>query len=323
MDFNIYLSRLKNAWNKSSILPITKQGNTTIKNQSEEDIKLSKNAPKKVRQKKPKEKKAEAEKKKRVPQTQKKGTKKASNLDIKKKRKTSVKKPRVKKEKPKKQKILKTALREKYMKQRARIQQIIRKAKKEGLTFDDNFLDILPKRIPRRVTQRMFDKLKNIKPRDIHKRGYFLDTETGEIIEGIAYVYDKRKQKREAKKVAKKVFKRQIDRGDIDIASLPTIENVDMVIERIRHMFSRYGHTYDNLKSICIKIIQDHMAEHPKEYRQYIIEQREEISQCIKILYEPSDQETIEITSERLVTILNMHMWTLELSDMLVDYVYE
>ena len=65
------------------------------------------------------------------------------------------------------------------------------------------------------------------------------------------------------------------------------------------------------------------MAEHPKEYRQYIIEQREEISQCIKILYEPSDQETIEITSERLVTILNMKMWTLELSDMLVDYVYE
>ena len=169
----------------------------------------------------------------------------------------------------------------------------------------------------------MFDKLKNIKPRDIHRRGYYLDTETGEIIAGIAYIYEKRKEKREAKKVAKKVFKKQIDRGDIDIDSLPTIENVDMLIERIRHMYSRYGHTYDNLKSICIKIIQDHMAEQPKEYRQYIIAKREEISQCIKILYEPSDQETIEITSERLVTILNMNMWTMELSDMLVDYVYE
>lgn len=322
MDFNIYLSRLKNAWNKSN-LPSTKSGKTTIKKQSKDDIKIPKTQPKKETQKKPKEKKEDTEKKKRLPKNKPISTKKSTGIDIKKKRKTTVKKTKIKLEKAKKQKIEKTPLREKYMKQRARIQGIIRRAKKAGLTFDVTLEDILPKKTPRRVTQRMVDKLKNIKPRDIHRRGYYLDTETGEIIGGIEYIYNRRKEKREAKKIAKKVFKKKLENRQIELDELPTIDSVGMLIERIQTMHSIYGHEYANLKSICIHIINENMREQPKEYREYIKNAREKISECLEVLLAPSNQETIEIYSEELVRVLNMNTMTLALNDMLVDYVYE
>lgn len=322
MDFNFYLSRLKNAWNKS-ILPKTKQGNTSIKRQSEEGIKLSKKQPKKERQKKPKEKK-QIEKKKSVQKSKKISSKKQTKIDIKKKRKTSVKKPRTKVKKLQKQKIVKTPLRAQYMKQRARIQAIVKRARKEGLYLrNEDLLDILPKRTPRRVTQSMFNKLKSIKPRDIHKRGYYLDIDTGEIIGGIEYIYNRRKEKREAKNIAKKVFKKKLENRDIDIIELPIIDSVEMLLERIQNMHSIYGHEYANLKSICIYIINANLSEHPKEYREYIKNELLKISECLEVLLAPSNQETIEIYSEELVRVLNMNIMSLELNDMLVDYVYE
>lgn len=324
MDFNAYLSRLKNAWNKSTILPKTKQGKTSIKKQSEEDIKKPKNQAKKETQKKPKEKKADTEKKKRIPKLKKISSKKQSKIDIKKNRKTSVKKLKTKVKKPQKQKIVKTTLRDKYMKQRSRIQGIVKRARKEGLYLrNEDLLDLLPKKPPRRVTQRMLDMLKNIKPRDIHKRGYYLDTETGEIIEGIEYIYNRRKERREAKKIAKKVFKKKLENGTIDTVDMPIIDSVEMLIERIQNMHSIYGHEYANLKSICIDIINSNMQDNPKDYREYIKMAREKISECLEVLLAPSNQETIEIYSEELVRVLNRNTMTLELNDMLVDYVYD
>lgn len=96
-----------------------------------------------------------------------------------------------------------------YNKELRRIKQFINRAEKRGYLIPEN---IIPKR-PKRITSRSVESLRKINPEKIYKKSRFVDTETGEIIKGMAgreYERSKSAKKaaatRKAKKEAEKKF---------------------------------------------------------------------------------------------------------------------
>ena len=67
-----------------------------------------------------------------------------------------------------------------FKKQITRIKNFIRRATKRGYEFSDNVIPTMPKR----VTKKSIEKIKNIKPRDLYSKASYLDKSTGEIVSG-------------------------------------------------------------------------------------------------------------------------------------------
>ena len=67
-----------------------------------------------------------------------------------------------------------------FKKQVTRIKNFIRRATKRGYEFSDNVIPIMPKR----VTKKSIEKIKNIKPKDLYSKASYLDKSTGEIVSG-------------------------------------------------------------------------------------------------------------------------------------------
>lgn len=67
-----------------------------------------------------------------------------------------------------------------FKKQVTRIKNFIRRATKRGYEFNDNVIPIMPKR----VTKKSIEKIKNIKPKDLYSKASYLDKSTGEMVSG-------------------------------------------------------------------------------------------------------------------------------------------
>ena len=67
-----------------------------------------------------------------------------------------------------------------FKKQVTRIKNFIRRATKRGYEFSDNVIPNMPKR----VTKKSIEKIKNIKPKDLYSKASYLDKSTGEIVSG-------------------------------------------------------------------------------------------------------------------------------------------
>lgn len=67
-----------------------------------------------------------------------------------------------------------------FKKQVTRIKNFIRRATKRGYEFSDNVIPSMPKR----VTKKSIEKIKNIKPKDLYSKASYLDKSTGEIVSG-------------------------------------------------------------------------------------------------------------------------------------------
>ena len=67
-----------------------------------------------------------------------------------------------------------------FKKQVTRIKNFIRRATKRGNEFSDNVIPTMPKR----VTKKSIEKIKNIKPKDLYSKASYLDKSTGEIVSG-------------------------------------------------------------------------------------------------------------------------------------------
>ena len=67
-----------------------------------------------------------------------------------------------------------------FKKQLTRIKNFIHRATKRGYEFSD---DIIPT-MPKRVTKKSIEKIKNIKPKDLYSQASYLDKSTGEIVSG-------------------------------------------------------------------------------------------------------------------------------------------
>ena len=67
-----------------------------------------------------------------------------------------------------------------FKKQVTRIKNFIRRATKRGYEFSDNVIPSMPKR----VTKKSIEKIKNIKPKDLYSKASYLDKSTGEMVSG-------------------------------------------------------------------------------------------------------------------------------------------
>ena len=67
-----------------------------------------------------------------------------------------------------------------FKKQVTRIKNFIRRATKRGYEFSDNVIPTMPKR----VTNKSIEKIKNIKPKDLYSKASYLDKSTGEMVSG-------------------------------------------------------------------------------------------------------------------------------------------
>ena len=67
-----------------------------------------------------------------------------------------------------------------FKKQVTRIKNFIRRATKRGYEFSDNVIPTMPKR----VTKKSIEKIKNIKPKDLYSKASYLDKSTCEIVSG-------------------------------------------------------------------------------------------------------------------------------------------
>ena len=67
-----------------------------------------------------------------------------------------------------------------FKKQITRIKNFIRRATKRGYEFSDTIIPNMPKR----VTKKSIEKIKNIKPKDLYSKASYLDKSTGEIVSG-------------------------------------------------------------------------------------------------------------------------------------------
>lgn len=67
-----------------------------------------------------------------------------------------------------------------FKKQITRIKNFIRRATKRGYEFSDIVIPTMPKR----VTKKSIEKIKNIKPKDLYSKASYLDKSTGEIVSG-------------------------------------------------------------------------------------------------------------------------------------------
>ena len=67
-----------------------------------------------------------------------------------------------------------------FKKEITRIKNFIRRATKRGYEFSDNVIPTMPKR----VTKKSIEKIKNIKPKDLYSKASYLDKSTGEMVSG-------------------------------------------------------------------------------------------------------------------------------------------
>lgn len=68
-----------------------------------------------------------------------------------------------------------------YAKEVRRIQRFVRNAEKRGYRFDENVVPQTPKRITKKVLQRV----KETRPNDLYKKASYLDENTGKVVGGL------------------------------------------------------------------------------------------------------------------------------------------
>lgn len=98
-----------------------------------------------------------------------------------------------------------------WKKERKRIQQFIRRAKKRGYTFPE---DLIPE-TPKRITQKQLSKIRGINPQTLYTQAEFYNPITGETISGLeGRAFERKRSARKAQetKALKRLQKQQLPR---------------------------------------------------------------------------------------------------------------
>lgn len=110
-----------------------------------------------------------------------------------------------------------------WKKETKRINEFIKRAEKRGYRFEKNIIPNMPKR----VTKKQLDILKNLNKNTLYKYAEYLDDDTGKIVSGEEGRHIERSQ------AAKKAWdtRKQISSPDI-----PTVDIVDIIGERLAQL---------------------------------------------------------------------------------------
>lgn len=103
-----------------------------------------------------------------------------------------------------------TNLQQQYQKERRRLQQFVRRANKRGYEFPD---DVVPD-MPKRVTRKRLEQIKNTKPDVLYNKAIWVDHNTGEVLDGSHAVKLERQAK--AYKASKTRKQNKAERQEVD-----------------------------------------------------------------------------------------------------------
>lgn len=191
-----------------------------------------------------------------------------------------------------------------YQKERRRLLQAVRRAKKQGYIFPE---DIVPK-LPKRVTKKKLEKIQATKPRDLYKLAQYVYEETGEVVSA-----EQRKQevKQESIKKAKETRKRK---KKISTPSVPTYYPTISIIDTIRDRISELTREakppipIENRKNELLSIFEDTVTmfgDNIIEYEHYLEVHESEIAELLNVISYDSNAEQISASFVALGRLLN------------------
>lgn len=206
-----------------------------------------------------------------------------------------------------------TPLQQEYRKQRRRVKEFIRRAKKRGYQFEEG---IIPN-IPKKITRSSVERLKKLTPKKLYEKAEYVDIETGEIKTSKQRQLEVRK---EATKKAKETLQRKkyreskYDKITPDIY-IPTISIIDKIREYIESIPSSrafatrktgaFFEDFSSKKSSLLSILEDRYSD-TEEYdlEQEFIQKESEIAELIQVITYSSDNESVGYSFVKLAVLI-------------------
>lgn len=206
-------------------------------------------------------------------------------------------------------------LKQKYMKERKRIQQAISREKKSGYIVPESLLPDIPKRI----TKASINRLKKITPKTIRSKSELIDFTTGEIITKESSNYKKSviKTNKELVKLARQKQKKGMNgfnetEGGLPIATFDVIEHIRNQIINLTRKDGTRPVEIEGRKQGLLKMFDDNVSYYEYNdnfdlYYNYLLEKESDISEQLDEIYEDSgDEKRIQNHFIELANLLNM-----------------
>ena len=213
-------------------------------------------------------------------------------------------------------------LQQEYRKQRRRVQEFVRRAKKRGYQFEEG---IIPN-IPKKITKASVERLKKLTPKKLYEKAEYVDIETGEIktpkqrqLEVRKEATKKAKETVQRKKAKESVqLKKYIDpkndkiTGDIYIPTISIIDKIREYIENIpssRAFATRktgaFFEDFTSKKSSLLSILEDRYND-TEEYdlENEFIQKESEIAELIQVITYSSDSESVGYSFVKLAVLI-------------------
>lgn len=193
-------------------------------------------------------------------------------------------------------KVKLTKLQKAYQKEQRRLQRYQRRAEKKGYTFSKS---LVPE-TPQRITKKLLEEIKQIRPRKIRNEDIYIDTSTGEVLSE---------------------FKKE------QSEYLPTIDYVTAVEQLIKALpdmrYTKQGATeISPMKSSMYSALYDTLAEYGEQYQydEYLATVYGEIQDGLTAIELSSDQSTIYSNFSTALSLIKGKPLTMQEAMDISDY---
>ena len=189
-----------------------------------------------------------------------------------------------------------------YQKERRRLLQAVRKAKKQGYIFPE---DVVPE-LPKRVTKKQLEKIQKLKPKDLYKKAKFVYEETGEVVPA-----EQRKQEVKQEAIIKAKETRKRKKKISTPTYYPTISIIDTIRDRLSELTreAKPPIPIENRKNELLAIFEDNVTQYDDniaEYEHYLEAHESEIAELLNVISYDSNAEQVSASFVALGRLLNM-----------------
>lgn len=205
-----------------------------------------------------------------------------------------------------------TPYQQEYKKQINRLKRAVKRAEKKGYVFEENVVPEMPKR----VTAKSLEKIKQTKPKELYKKAEWIDIDTGETMSGVERRKYERQVATERAKTTRYLnkIKREIENEPYD-EYVHTISIIDRIRSYIQEIPSargfgntRKGHWYEDFeprKNALLSILDDRFADEDEmDIAKDLLDKDELISMHIHVVTYDSDSDDVRASFVQLAILL-------------------
>lgn len=207
----------------------------------------------------------------------------------------------------------KTTLQKAYQKERRRLQNIIYRGRKQGYIFKEN---VIPS-IPKRVTQKSLQKIRELTSKDLYKKAEYLNINTGELIPALTRKAEVKQEGIKKGKATKALRKKQKKLKALYMPEEPTTQyemrptstNTGYIddLQRFRSRLvdlvrvAKPDVSIEERRNELVRIFDETLAEYEneQEYLQHLLNHEFEITQALdQIAYDSGDGDYNKLVEE-------------------------